>query len=133
VRVDERLTDEDLDRIEARANAVFAEPWEAFVEGRDHWGGDEFIRTAGLDDSSPDRYVSSRTGRTNLRDSHVPVLPQLLGLLDARQATHDDGGTGRLLTGRQVREDETESSSVHGQRASTVSKRPALTARPKAS
>ena len=33
-------------------------PWEAFVEGRDHFSGDDFIRTGGLDDASPDMYVS---------------------------------------------------------------------------
>src|SRR6202035_4977610 len=31
-------------------------------------------------------------------DRYVPLLPQLLGLLDAWQATHDDRGTGLLLT-----------------------------------
>jgi integrase len=31
-------------------------------------------------------------------DRYVPLLPQLLGLLDAWQATHDDNGTGLLLT-----------------------------------
>ncbi len=33
-------------------------PWECFVEGRDHWGGDNFIRTGGFDDASPDMYVT---------------------------------------------------------------------------
>jgi integrase len=31
-------------------------------------------------------------------DRYVPLLPQLLGLLDAWQVTHDDNGTGLLLT-----------------------------------
>ena len=31
-------------------------------------------------------------------DRYVPLLPQLLGLLDAWQASHDDAGTGLLLT-----------------------------------
>ena len=55
--MDEELTDEELDRIEARANASLPAPWEAFVEGRNHWSGDDFIRTGGLDDAGPDMYV----------------------------------------------------------------------------
>jgi hypothetical protein len=48
------LTDGDLERIEQRCNAATKEPWESFVEGRDHLAGGNFIRTGGLDDDSPD-------------------------------------------------------------------------------
>lgn len=54
----EELTDDELDRIDARAARAMAGPWEAFVEGRDHTGGDDFIRTGGLDTAAPDLYVS---------------------------------------------------------------------------
>jgi hypothetical protein len=52
------ITDAELAEIERRAAAATKGPWEAFVEGRDHWAGDDFIRTGGLDDESPDMYVS---------------------------------------------------------------------------
>jgi hypothetical protein len=44
--------------IEQRAAAATKGPWQSFVEGRDHRGGDDFIRTGGLDDESPDMNVS---------------------------------------------------------------------------
>ena len=57
--VDDAITDAELDEIEARALGATAGPWEAFVEGRDHLGGDDFIRTGGVeDDTAPDMYVS---------------------------------------------------------------------------
>jgi hypothetical protein len=34
--------------------------WKAFIEGRDRWGGDDFIRVSGFD-GEPDMYVSRRT------------------------------------------------------------------------
>jgi hypothetical protein len=37
----------------------------AFVEGRDHWGGDDFIRVSDLGEE-PDMYVS-RAGEAGLR------------------------------------------------------------------
>ena len=47
-----------LDDIERRAEAATPRPWQAFVAGRDHLGGDDFIRTGGLDAAYPDMYVT---------------------------------------------------------------------------
>jgi len=44
----------ELDEIRQRTNAATPAPWESFVEGRDHLGGSNFIRTGGLDDNCPD-------------------------------------------------------------------------------
>ncbi len=52
------INDDELAEIAARADAATKAPWESFVEGRDHFGGDNFIRTGGLDDGSPDMYVT---------------------------------------------------------------------------
>jgi hypothetical protein len=52
------ISEEELRFIEARAERATAGPWESFVEARDHQGGDDFIRTGGLDDASPDMYVT---------------------------------------------------------------------------
>ena len=52
------LTEADLDAILARAENSLDGPWQSFVEGRDHFGGDNFIRTGGLDDAMPDMYVT---------------------------------------------------------------------------
>ena len=54
----EGLTEAELAVIERRASAATAGPWQAFVEGRDHFGGDNFIRTGGDDDEAPDMYVT---------------------------------------------------------------------------
>jgi hypothetical protein len=51
------LSDEDLDAIEARCAAASPGPWTSYVEGRDHWSGDDFIRVSEADDE-PDMYVS---------------------------------------------------------------------------
>lgn len=56
--MDQGITKAELDQIEARALAATAGPWESFVEGRDHFGGDNFIRIGGMDDTAPDMYVS---------------------------------------------------------------------------
>src|SRR3954453_9053212 len=56
--VSDELTDDELDQMEARAQAALSPPWESFIEGRDHFSGDDFIRTGGLDDEAPDMYVS---------------------------------------------------------------------------
>jgi hypothetical protein len=56
--VTDEITDDELDRILARAEASLGAPWESFVEGRDHLSGDDFIRTGGLDRGSPDIYVT---------------------------------------------------------------------------
>ena len=54
----DELTDEELDRIAARAAASLPAPWQAFVEGRDHLGGDDFIRTGGPDVAAADMYIT---------------------------------------------------------------------------
>ena len=51
-------TDAAVEQIERRCDAASKPPWQSFIEGRDHWGGDNFIRVGGMDDSEPDMYVS---------------------------------------------------------------------------
>jgi hypothetical protein len=58
---DEYVTDAELDAIEKRASAASKAPWRSFVEGRDHWSGDDFIRVGGDDDDEPDMYISRDT------------------------------------------------------------------------
>jgi hypothetical protein len=53
-----RLTEAELDQIERRCEAASKPPWQSFIEGRDYWGGDNFIRVGSFDDSEPDMYVS---------------------------------------------------------------------------
>ena len=81
--MDETISDAELDEIEARALAATSAPWEAFVEGRDQFGGDDFIRTGGLDDDSPDMYVSLAFSD---RPGAVPAPPADLDFIaSARQ------------------------------------------------
>lgn len=65
----DELSSDDLDVMQARADAATAGPWEAFVEGRDHLAGDDFIRTGGLDGASPDMYISQYLGATSVKVS----------------------------------------------------------------
>jgi hypothetical protein len=58
---DEPITDPELEAIERRAAAASKAPWRSFVEGRDHTGGDDFIRVGGSDDNEPDMYVTRET------------------------------------------------------------------------
>jgi len=53
-----QLTDRELDEIAARADAALTQPWESYVEGRDHSSGDSFIRTGAMDNDAPDIYVT---------------------------------------------------------------------------
>ncbi len=69
------LDDVELEQIERRSLSGTPGPWEAFVEGRDHYGGDDFIRTGGLDDDAPDMsalHVGTRS---------VPVPPEDLDFI----------------------------------------------------
>jgi len=43
------MTDEELDRIEARLREATPAPWLSFVEGRDHDSGSSFIQTPPAD------------------------------------------------------------------------------------
>ena len=56
--VSDDLTDDELERLQELADAALPGPWEASVEGRDHYSGDDFIRTGGLDEAAPDLYVT---------------------------------------------------------------------------
>jgi hypothetical protein len=61
------ITADELDAIEQRAQRASKEPWMSFVEGRDHWGGDNFIRVGEPKDNEPDMYIS----RAQLRPASV--------------------------------------------------------------
>lgn len=74
------ITDEELDRIEARAAAATTGPWTSFVEGRDHESGDDFIRTGGDADRSPDLYVRVAFGE---RPGVTPAGPDDLDFIAA--------------------------------------------------
>lgn len=66
------LSDEDLLAIEERSEAASPGPWQPFVEGRDHWGGDDFIRI-GLSDE-PDMYVMRAAAGPKLTPASTPDL-----------------------------------------------------------
>jgi hypothetical protein len=61
------IPDGELDEIEQRAAAASPAPWEAFIEGRDHTAGDDFIRIGGFDDAQPDMYIQHYLGASSVR------------------------------------------------------------------
>jgi hypothetical protein len=87
------ITEDELGQIRARAEEATAGPWAAFVEGRDHLAGDDFIRTGGLNNNSPDIYVSEYVGATNIKVPAADLdfiansrqdIPRLLAALQPR-------------------------------------------------
>jgi hypothetical protein len=74
------LSDDELDRMEGRTEACLAGPWEAFIEGRDHTSGDNFIRTGGLDDEAPDMYVTLSYWNS---ERPTPASPAVLDFIAA--------------------------------------------------
>jgi hypothetical protein len=75
--LDTVLDDAELAAIEARCRAASPGPWKSFVEGRDHWSGDDFVRV-GDDDDQPDMYVSRATA-DGLRPASVHDLDFIAG------------------------------------------------------
>lgn len=53
------ITEDQLTEMEGRVEAASPGPWQAFVEGRDHFSGDSIIRMGSFDDPLPDMYVST--------------------------------------------------------------------------
>jgi hypothetical protein len=85
------MTDEEIGEIEMRCNAATSGPWQSFIEGRDHLAGDDFIRTGGLDDSSPDIYLIQATHADQDFIAHarqdIPTLIAQVRLLKASIAS----------------------------------------------
>ena len=57
------MDDADLKAIEGRCQDASPGPWKAFVEGRDHWSGDDFIGSV-RDNAEPDMYVYRATSES---------------------------------------------------------------------
>jgi len=78
------LSQADLNEIRLRCDAATAGPWESFVEGRDHLGGCNFIRTGGLDDKSPDIELTGATVADQDFIAHARQdIPRLLNEISA--------------------------------------------------
>jgi hypothetical protein len=90
---DEPLTEEQLAAVRARVDAATPGPWESFVEGRDHHGGDNFIRIGGLVDGWPDMYVSHEANPAPQEDldfiAHARQdIPRLLTEIERLRASN---------------------------------------------
>ncbi len=88
------ITEDELAQIRARAESATAGPWAPFVEGRDHLAGDDFIRTGGIDDDSPDMYVSEYLGAISIKVPAADLdfiaharqdIPRLVAALEQRE------------------------------------------------
>ena len=65
---DEPITVSELQAMAERVDAASKGPWESFIDARDHFGGDNFIRIGGFDDDEADMYVSRDTTPANDAD-----------------------------------------------------------------
>lgn len=91
----------ELEAIEARVRAASPGPWTSYVEGRDHWGGDDFIRISEQDDQ-PDMYVSRHGPGSALRPASTADqdfiaaarqdIPRLLAEIRRLRSTKNDRG-----------------------------------------
>jgi len=52
------ITDQELEEIEQRCSLAQSMPWEAFIEGRDHEGGSNIIKTGESDLRGEDLEIS---------------------------------------------------------------------------
>ncbi len=103
------ISKEELEEIARRLAATTSGPWEAFVEGRDHLGGDDFIRTGGPDGASPDIYVSV-SSRDGVRPARVEDLDFIANarqdvalLLEVVSSGKASPGVGRPATDSEPR------------------------------
>jgi hypothetical protein len=91
---EQRIAADEIAAIKARCEAATMGPWQSFVEGRDHTGGESFIRTGGLDDGSPDLYVAGGTIGDLEFIAHARQDPPrlLMEIERLRSALGDNGG-----------------------------------------
>ena len=82
--VNDEIPEDELNQMLARCEASLSSPWQSFVEGRDHFSGDGFIRAGGLDDESPDLYVTLSYWDDN------PPKPASADVLDFIAAARQD-------------------------------------------
>lgn len=76
------ISEDDLRVIEVRTELASPGPWSAFVEGRDHVSGDDFIRIGDDQGASFDMYVTLSTSG----DAVTPASEQNLDFIaHARQ------------------------------------------------
>ena len=59
--MNDHIAENELDEIERRTSAATLGPWKAFVEGRDHTSGSNFIRTGGRNSRGPDLELTGGT------------------------------------------------------------------------
>jgi len=90
------MTNDQLSDIEQRCNAATSGPWQSFIEGRDHSSGSSFIRTGGLDNSSPDieLYGASHADYdfiAHARQDIPALLSQIRRVQEAVAFCHDGG------------------------------------------
>lgn len=58
---DNKLTDEELYQIRQRCEKASLGPWKSYIEGRDHWGGDDVIITGVKGEIGEDIYLTGAT------------------------------------------------------------------------
>jgi hypothetical protein len=92
------LDDAELEAIEARCDAASPEPWKSFIEDRDHWSGDDFIRVSDRDEE-PDMYVSRATA-----EAYGPRLDKTS--ISSRRRGRTSRGSWRRSAGSGPRLDE---------------------------
>jgi hypothetical protein len=85
------LTDDEIATLRRLSNDASRPPWRAFIEGRDHTSGADFIMVGPEDDRDDDMYVSRDSGAASAADLDLiaaarTYLPRLLDEIERLRA-----------------------------------------------
>jgi len=66
--MNDNISDQELEEIETRANNASSAPWQSYVEGRDHTGGDDFVMVGEGKQRGDDMYIRRDTKPASTED-----------------------------------------------------------------
>jgi len=90
-RLQDELSDTDLEEIRSRLDSATRGPWRSMVEGRDHTSGDNFILTGEADGRGDDFYLIRGSAPASPEDQDFVAsarqdTPRLLAEVERLQA-----------------------------------------------
>ncbi len=78
------FSDEELNEIQRRCDMASAGPWISFIEGRDHFGGSNIIKTADHNSSDIELIGASASDQDFIAHARID-LPRLVAIVRAQQ------------------------------------------------
>ncbi|SRR6266446_10316979 len=78
------LSDEELNEMQSRCDTARAGPWISFIEGRDHFGGSNIIKTADPNGSDIELIGASANDQDFIAHARID-MPRLVAIVRAQQ------------------------------------------------